>query len=251
MATAVVPLVKMPAFETNSAESSRQSFRLAVWQLVQPLTDGPFVRLVLFGSWLGASAGLTQTAQYKYPINVLGISLTVYLVARSGMFLAQSITGPWVGRWIDRFGSKNLMLLSTLVVATGPLFYFLATPEHWQWYLGAWVVWIWFVGLNVGLYYLILKFSGPGRRTAYVATYETCTGFAYGCGALVGGLLTEYLTTLPAAFCLMLRSEPGMLSILSIRVDVYAYIFLAGWLLRSTAALILMTVREPTEERTV
>lgn len=248
MAAATFPLAKMPSFEARN-DKSHLRFVTALWRLIQPLKDGPFARLVLFGSWLGVSAGLTQTAQYKYPINVLGISLSVYLAARSGMFLAQSLSGPWVGNWIDRFGSKRLMLLSTLIVATGPLFFFMATPEHWQWYLLAWVVWVWFVVLNIGLYYLILKFSGAGRRTEYVATYETCTGFAYGAGALAGGLLTEYLSTLPSAFCFSLSPQSGVPALLSVRLDVYAYLFLAGWLLRSAAALILMTVREPSEER--
>jgi MFS family permease len=239
MVLAVIPLIKMPDFEKRSGAEAT-SLQQSLWQLIQPLADGPFFRLILFGSWLGVSAGLTQAAQYKYPIQVLGISLGVYLLARSLMYGCQSWISPSVGRWLDRFGAKRLMLLCSLIVATGPLFYFLATPQTWQWYLLAWASWIWFVGLNVGIVYLIQKFAGASRRTAYVAAYESCTGLAYGAGALAGGLLTDYFATLPAAFSYSFMAQ--------FNLDHYSYIFLAGWVLRSAAALILLTVREPDSE---
>jgi hypothetical protein len=47
------------------------------------------------------------------------------------MRVGQCAIAPAMGRLTNAWGNRPVMILSQLVVATGPLFFYLATPEHW------------------------------------------------------------------------------------------------------------------------
>jgi len=67
------------------------------------------------------------------------------------MRIGQWGVSPWIGRLADRLGNRPVMIVSQLLVAAGLLFFALATPQHWAWLIGAWVLWVAYAGLNVCL----------------------------------------------------------------------------------------------------
>ena len=92
-------------------------------------------------------------------MQVLGVSLFLSLALQTGMRFGQLSISPWVGGLADRLGNRPVMMVSQLLVAAGLLFFAAATPEHWTWFVGAWVLWIAYAGLNVCLPNLMLKLS--------------------------------------------------------------------------------------------
>jgi MFS family permease len=140
---------------------------------------------------------------------------------------------PTLGRWADRFGNRPVMIGSLLVVATGPLFYLLATPQQWWWYFGAWVAWIAYAGLNVGLPNLMLKLSPRDCNTPYIATYYTVTGLCFAASTIGGGALLDALRN--ASFAIFGGSAT---------LDYYRCTFLLGWATRSLGVLVLLLVIE-------
>ena len=122
-----------------------------------PFVDRRFLRLLCFGCWFSFFNGLTQSAQNIYPARILGFELFTLLALRGTMRAGQFVLAPVAGRECDRLGNVPVLMVSQLLVATGPLFFLAATFGDRWWIAGAWVVWMAYAGLNVGLPNLMLK----------------------------------------------------------------------------------------------
>ncbi len=230
MLGAVVPLGLMPA-----GGSGRVVARGADWRdLLRPLSDPRFLRLLVFGCWLSFFNGVTQSAQNIFPRRVLGVSLLLALALKIMMRCGQLAVSPYLGRMADRFGNRNMMMPCLLVVAAGPGFYLLAAIDGWEWFMGAWVVWIAYAGINVGQPGLLLKLSPRQTDTPYIATFFAVTGLCYALSTISGGWVMD--RWVGASFPL-----PG-----GLRLDFYQVSFLAGWITRSLGVLLLWAVVEQT-----
>ncbi|NQU24382.1 MAG: MFS transporter [Candidatus Nealsonbacteria bacterium] len=229
MIAAVVPLAMMTR-ATGRASSPRAS----VMQSIRaPFADPRFLRLVLFGCWFSLSTGITQSVQYTYTINILGVGFLALLSMKTGMRGGQFAVSPWMGRLADRIGNRSVMIVCLLICSQGPAFYLFATPETWWWITGAWVAWIAYAGLNVCLPNLMLKLSPEQSNTPYIAMYGAVTGLCYALNTILGGYLYDEL-----------RDETFQIG--TAVLDYYDYIFLLGWITRSLGVLVLLMVIEPT-----
>jgi MFS family permease len=135
---------------------------------------------------------------------------------------------PTMGRWCDTYGSRPVMIGSQLVVATGPLFLFMATRETWWWLLGAYLAWIAYAGLNVGLDDIKLKLAPSDNNAPYLAAYYSASDLIFGSSILLAGWMFD-------------RLEDRGFNTLSI----YAGTFLVGWIGRTLVAALLVPIREP------
>ena len=135
MIAALVPLALIPAAVKSPTVRRGATLR----STLAPFSDNRFLRLLLFGCWFSLSNGLTQSAQFSYPKQVLGIALFAMLAMQTGMRLGQLSVSPWLGRLADRIGNRPVMTACLLLVAQGPLFYFFSTPQARWWIIGAWV----------------------------------------------------------------------------------------------------------------
>ena len=231
----VVPLIYMratsalegPGSKSNPAGSRERS------SLVGPDMTMAFARLVLVGCWLSFFNGLTQTAQNRYPRDVLKLDVLPLAIMRMVMQIGQIALAPVVGRAADRYGNRPVLVLCQAVVSVGLLFYWMATPEQPYWLAGAWIAWSAFVGLNVCLPNLMLKLSPRHDSSKYVATYFAITGLTYGAGTLFGsGLLDTLAVRFPYP-------------VLGIPLNHYGYLFYIGWVTRALGAVLLLSLIEP------
>jgi hypothetical protein len=128
------------------------------------------------------------------------------------------------------------------------LFYFFSTPQAPWWFVGAWIVWIFYAGLNVALPNLMLKLA-PGQsmgatagssssvsNTPYIAAYFTLTGLCYAANTILGGWLFD-------------RYGHSTFEFFSGTLDYNQWIFLVGWAARCLGLLALMLVIEPRGQR--
>ncbi len=207
-------------------------------KLLAPFRDWRFRRLLLFGCWFSCFNGITQSALNLYPATVLGFHVLVVLTLRAMMRLGQWGLSPWAGRLADRWGNRPVLMASLLLVAQGPLFYLLATPERPWWIVGAWAVWIAYVGLNVALPNLMLKLSPAAANLPYIASYYTIAGLCYGVSTVVGGALCDCY----GAAALVLPG--GMVC------GGLACLFFLGWITRMLGAVVLLCVVEPKRRHT-
>ncbi len=225
---AIVPLWKMPR-----AEPVSQISRQIDWKsIAKPFADSRFLRLLLFGCWFSFSNGLTQTVQFTYPERVLNISLLAMLAVQTGMRLGQLGVSPALGRMTDRMGNVPVMMFCLILTAQGPLFYFFSTPGQRWWFVGAYIVWIAYAGLNVALPNLMLKLSPGKSNTPYIAAYFTVTGLSYAAYTILGGWLFD-------------RYGQSTFEFLGNTLDYNQWIFLIGWLARCLGILALLLIIEP------
>ena len=243
MMAAIVPLARMPDPREATAKPPN-----VINNLVAPLPDARMRWLLAFGVWFSLANGLTQSAQYLFPIIAFGLPLLARNVYVSGMRLGQASLASAVGKYLDRFGHRKLLILSQLVVEIGPLFFLLAkmSPDDFSnpaylwpfpfWVLaGAWIAWIAYVGLNVGLPSLMLKLAGPQEKAAYVAWYFAVTGIVYGLSTIAGGALYDWCE----------KTQP-IWRVSARQIAHHHLFFVGGFVLRILSVLWLIPLREDT-----
>lgn len=221
---AAAPLMMMPGVEYLPSAVPRTPWR-AIWRA---LARRPYRQLVLFSGAFAVVNGITQAAQGTYPPRMLKISYQGMQTMIATMRAGQIALAPTMGRWCDAFGSRPVMILSQLVVATGPLFLLLATREHWWWLMGAYVVWMAYAGLNVGLDNIKLKLAPADNNAPYLAAYYSVSDLLFGTSIVLAAWICD-------------RLEDRGYEILQI----YAGMFLLGWIGRTLVAALLVPIEEP------
>jgi MFS family permease len=251
MMAALIPLAWMPSAE--GANRSRPGLRRLAADVpsasggaaasshlancIAPFADARFLRLLLYGCWFSFFNGVTQSAQNYYPMRVLGLSLLLSLLLQTGMRLGQLGASPWLGSLADRLGNRPVMIVCQLLVAGGLLCFAVATPENWVWLVGAWVLWIAYAGLNVGLPNLLLKLSPERSNASYIAVFYAVTGLCYAASTIVGGELVD-------------RGVAGRFPLVDVLgLGFFPCLFIFGWAVRSLGALLLLLVMEPRDGR--
>ncbi len=228
MLAAVVPLLMMPGLPRSPSAVPRTPWRT----LGRAFTDPAYARLLVFACWFSIANGITATVQELYPIRVLDISYTVRQVLQGVMRTGQFAIAPRMGRLVDLWGNRPVMILSQCVVATGPLFFLAATPQ-WPWLVaGAFLVWIAYAGLNVGLDNIKLKLAPAENNAPFVAVYHTVADLANGATIILGGWVYDRLG--------VQGSQASSL---------YAQLFLAGCVCRILAIPLLARLIEPGARR--
>ena len=122
------------------------------------------------------------------------------------------------------------MVVCGLIVSQGPLFYFFSSPSQPWWFAGAWLAWIAYAGINVGLPNLMLKLSPQATPAPYVAAYFTTTGLFLAASTILGGWLFDTFGKTGFTF--------GQLG----TFGYYSVIFIVGWLARMTSVLVLWAI---------
>jgi hypothetical protein len=233
MACSVWPLARVPAVATGRIIRAGADLRA----MLAPLSDWRLWRLLAFGCWFSFFNGLTLPVQDSYLKKALGLALFVPLVLQVMLRIGQLAVSPWIGRMADRHGNRLVMGLSVPLIAAAPLCYFVATPSEPWWIVGAWMLWIAYVGINVGLPNLLLKVSPRGANTTYIATYYAVNGLALAASTIAGGLLFDALGG-------RWFYVPGLGS-----QDYWHAAFVGSWIARSLGLLVLWVVVEPDAEQ--
>lgn len=183
---AVLPLLRIPEIDWKKRS---ESFLVVLKNLLAPLENPRFAAFVFFGCWLQMSIGITQSAQSGFEIWVLGVPMLANLGRQTLTRIGQWALGPLVGKLSDRLGTLPVMSFCLVVVACGSLFYFFATPGTWFLIYGAATVWIFWVGVNIGIWKTVLDLAPSGDSNAYLAVYMTFATLTLAVFTLLGGYL--------------------------------------------------------------
>jgi hypothetical protein len=223
MALAVLPLFALAPRSSATPPRSR-----LLWDdLVRALTDPAYRKLILYSSWFAVANAVSGPALNLYPSRILDLRYADLAILRSVMHAGQAALAPVCGAWIDLGRTRWLMTISQLIVATGPLFYMLATPDQRWWIVGAYVVWIAYAPINVGLDTLKLRLAPTTATAPALAVYHALGDLANGVTLVVAGAVFDAVSPDTGA-------TPA----------IYAAFFLVGWLLRTSAAWLAWRVPE-------
>jgi MFS family permease len=180
----VVPLLVL---RDDAWTKSPTSLFARLREILLPIRNRRFAAFILFGCWVQLSIGLTQATQHRFGMFTLGITMLPALCFSTTTRLGQWSIGSWTGRLLDRFGNLRIMSWSLFVVSFGSLFYAVAENSTWWLVLGAAILWIFWVGVNIGISKTILDLSPSTDRAAYFALYFATTTLALALSTLFGG----------------------------------------------------------------
>jgi len=228
MFAATVPLLFVPGLDCLPSAVPRLPWRT----LVQAMSRQPYRQLVVFSCAFAFVNGITQAAQGTFAPRILKIPYQGMQTIVATMRAGQMLVAPTAGRWCDAFGSRPVMILSQLIVATGPLFLFFATFGPWWWLLATYAAWITYAGLNVGLDNIKLQLAPWDNNVPYLAAYYSASDLVYGTSILIAGWLFDRL------------EDRGVESL-----SIYAGMFLVGWVGRTLVAMLLVPIKEPGAQR--
>ncbi len=228
---AVGPLFLMADLPVRRDPRARQP-NLGV-QLLRPIFDRKFRRLLWFGLWFSFSNGITQSARFVFMAYELNISFATKKTLDASSRGVQSLLMPWVGNEVDRRGNVPILTMSQAIIAAAPLFLLLATPADWWWVLGAYVCWIAYAGENVTQPNLMLALSDPDERSAYASAWFAWTHLAYSLSVLAGGLIFDRL-----------KENSVAVSLGSLTLNHFALLFLASFFLKTIGVYWAARIRE-------
>ncbi len=230
----LLPLARMPKIlSLPSGDTTTES----LWRRLQvPLADRRFRWLVFYACWLSFFNGITQVAQSRYPWEVLGLGLLPLALMRSGMRLGQIATSAVAGPLSDRIGNRPVLIVAQFFVASGPLFYFVASDATaWSpyWIGVAYLLWSAYAAINIARPNLMLKLAPPNIKPDYIAVMLATSSIAYAASTVVGGLWFDHLR------------NSGPFAIGPWNLDHYDIQFLFGWTTRLMAIVFLVPIVEP------
>ena len=230
---AVIPLARAPA-PARVRRDSCLDLRQRLSEIFAPSADRAYRRFLIFGGWFSLANGITGSATFLYQMLVLDISYGGRLAMDGTSQGVQSLVMPRCGRAVDRWGGVPVLVVAQMLVACGMLFFLAASPSHWWWIVGAYAMWIAYAGTNTAMPKLMLSFSPADKYASYAATWFAWLELIYALSTLAGGLLFDW-----AAENLTAVNWAGW------EFDHYAILFLAGFLLRLSAAAWAAWIREP------
>lgn len=180
-----------------------------------------FALLVVVNAFVGAMVGLERTILPEMAESIFHLSAKTAILSFIVVFgVTKAITNYLAGRFSDRFGRKQILVLGWFVAAPVP--FILMWAPTWNWVLIANV----FLGISQGLTWsttVIMKIDlvGPARRGLAMGINEFAGYFA----VAVSALLTGYVASRVG-----LRPEPFYLGV----VYVAAGLFLSMALVKET-----------------
>ncbi len=232
----VAPLAAMREIASPTAVGQRPPGE-RLREVLLPFADRRFWRLLAYGGWFSFSNGVTSTAQYFYQIGVVKLDYWTFRTIDTSMKATQTAVMPRVGGLIDRVGAVRPMIVCQLLVAVGLACYLPATTERWWWIAIAYVFWIAYAGINVGMPHLMLQLAQPKYSAAYIAAWFAWTKLVYGLTSVTGGQLVDWLRDSFTPVDLNLGGS-------AFRLDHLSLLILIGVALRLASVAFLARIRE-------
>lgn len=158
------------------------------------LKDKPFMRFTIMWTAWCFSSNMAGSYLTPYAMNSMGLSymqITVFGTVTASLFTVIAIR-RW-GHLLDRFGSRNVMLLSALIGSVTQMFYIFSVPSSiWPTFLYNAVGALFWSGSNLAANGLQLSASSAEERPSYIAVFACITALA---GTALGTLCGSTILT--------------------------------------------------------
>jgi hypothetical protein len=193
----IVPLARI-SYQREQRDTSTE----LGWQsLLVPLSDRRYWKFLLYRCWLSAANGISQTTQFTWANNLLGISKTWQSVGKSLMQVGQLVVSKWGASYWDQHGYRRSLMIAQVVVTLGVVSLMLAQvvpsgiePKSWHLdcFLLAWLCWSAYAVHNVANPNLALSYSTMEQRPAYVAVHDALSSLSHAVTTIIGGVTYDW-----------------------------------------------------------
>lgn len=158
------------------------------------LKNKPFMKLVIMWSAWSFTANLSGVYLNPYSMNEMGLTfMQIMIYSNIAAAMVSVFVMPRWGKMLDRFGSRNVLLVCCIVASTTPFFYLLSSPGNiWPTLLHNVIGAMFWCGANLTCSNMQLSYSPDDTRPTHIALFSCITALAGGTlGSLAGGGLLE------------------------------------------------------------
>jgi len=139
-----------------------------------------------------------------YMLKNLDMSYALYGFVIASATLTRVLLAPHFGRIVDRFGSRNVAVLSVFATAFVPLFFLFITHSTRWWSIPIMVLsgaaW---VGVDLSVLNLLLDFTDKNKRAMQIAEYQLFTSIPLVIAPILGGIIADNVVFLLAGIPLV------------------------------------------------
>lgn len=202
----------------------KQEDQFTLWQFLRRLPESNFAKFVLFVACMNAAAHFAGALFIPYWRETLGFSYwEIMLLTTSVLFIQIPSFIVW-GRLADRYGNKQILLTTSMGIATLPALWLISTNLVWGILLQLWSGIFW-SGFNQSVGNFLLDAVSPAKRARCTAYLNLVMHF----GVLVGG----------AAGAWAIRVVPTDLGFVILPYTFWT-ILVGSFLLRMSTALVFL-----------
>jgi len=178
--------------EIWTAKPQKASMRKTI---MEALRNKPFMKLILMWTAWCFTSNLSGSFLTPYAMNSMHLNfLQITIFGTVASSLATVVAVPRWGRTLDRFGSKNVMLIGCIGASLTPAFYLLSTPGNiWPTLLHNVIGALFWSASNLAANSMQLSASPDESRPTYIALFSCVTALAgVALGTLCGGWFLEW-----------------------------------------------------------
>lgn len=163
--------------------------------ILEALRNKPFMKLTIMWTAWCFTANLSGSFLTPYAMNSMQLNfMQITIFGTVAASLATVLAVPRWGRTLDRFGSKNVMLIGCIGASLTPAFYLLSTPGNiWPTLLHNVIGAFFWSASNLAANSMQLSASPDESRPTYIALFSCITALVgVALGTLCGGWFLEW-----------------------------------------------------------
>jgi len=203
------------------------------------MSNHNFSKFLIFGIFWNFALSLSAPYFNLYMLKNLKMSFfDIALYVQIVSNLATILSVRFLGRLIDRFGNKPVLIMSSTIVSFLPFLWCFTAPNRWLFFVLMVQILsgIFWPGIDLTFNNLLLYLSPDENRSFYIAVYNFFIGIVNAIGYILGGYITEYIAPTVITFVNQL---------LGIHLVEYHLIFILSGVLRFTfSRIFLPKIRE-------
>lgn len=201
-----------------------------------PLKNKYYVKILLFFFFWNVSVGISAPFFSVHMIRNLNLSFSqialFQVIVAAISFLSSKI---W-GKFIDKFGSKSVLLSNAVVICLIPLIWLFPTREFiWPIYIDPILSGISWTGFNLAAFTFPIDASPKDLRGFYIAMFGIFVGLGYLLSSILGGILAQIFSGFHYNFY-------------GINFINLHLLFIASFILRAFSTIKLRNLKEPQEK---
>ena len=213
------------------ANPVRQNLKDGIRAIGAPFGDKHYQKVLIFLAV--ATFGQTFAGNFYIAFGRETLALNFVILVGAGTIQAvgQVLSAKFWGFLSDKYGNKPALIISGLGLALNPLAWVFCMPHHtafneWLLLTSSFVMGIFWSGVNICQFNLMLATANPEDRANYIGSGMTVTSILGGIGPLLGAILMASLRS---------HGSPEV---------AYKIVFIVGSVVRVVTVFCLLQIRE-------
>jgi MFS family permease len=164
-------------------------------KFISKITTNEYGVFVMYLCLFGFAVNIASPFFSVYMLKNLHFSYTQFTIIASASIISSFITVLFWGKYSDKYGTKNVMLLTGFLIPLVPLLWIFTTNFKILFIIEMFSGIVW-AGFNLSSSNYVYDATDPANRTKNVAYLNILRGlFVFG-GAILGGYMTNHLPSL-------------------------------------------------------